>query len=1348
MKTRIPTRLFSLLLVVSLLISSCPLAFASSFADANVYTNVIIQIPESTKLTVGDTLQLEASVEPADMAGELLWFSSDESVASVDENGLVTALSSGEVEIQAAAGDSSDVLALTITAPLPPAETEPSEEVSTEDSVESPPQGQPDETVPETETIPEEIVPEETIPEETVPEETVPEETAPEETVPEETVPEETVPEETVPEETEPLALPYGLTGMPEEYVLSEDDLKEKVSMREHDVLASLSTMTAGEDYVADQIIFSASSEDEAAAIAAAYNAELTEYSYGIGVADLSTVTVAEAVDACLMDGLNLPVVSPNYISTIEPVESNDSSLSLFADLPEEETWYSWVKENMSNPDPLLQTPTSASYQWMHDAVDTYAAWGVTTGASWVKVAVIDTGVYASHKDLSGRVTTVNVGCGTDDTIGHGTHVAGIIAGAMNNGVAGAGIAPGVSIISLRVSQDNGEMYDTHIAKAINEAVNRGAHIINMSLGGPGYNATVQTAINNAVKAGVTVIAAMGNVGSNSIVFPAAYEGVIAVAATDKSNDRANFSNYGTWVDISAPGDNIYSTYIGGTTKSTALSGTSMAAPVVAGIAALYTSVMGSRVSPAAMEKALKASATKLSDSGMGAGLVNAANMLDDKPDVPAYFIRDTAGNYYTAKDTIPCDATLCLRESKAAAQTGIDGDTGSVLIYTTNGKTPSVKNGEVVNGIILKDPYNFPLSGWAGSSLTLKVARVSGMGLVGKVLTLNLKVAKTSAPTDITIQGSTKLISGKSCTYTATVAPVATADQTVTWSISSYTSATGDMSKAKIDAKTGKLTTPSNATGTITIKATTTHTNGKSKTLTVNVEKINPVSKITLNAATATVWVGTTYQLSVSSMVDAKGNSISPSTSGVTWTSSNTKVLTVDSSGKVTGVSAGKATVTCMTLDGSGKTAKCTITVKQQITSLSVSGQESIAPGASATYKAAIYPSNASNKTIVWSLSNAPSGVKIDSKTGKVTVDKSASLNNSFYVVATENDGYGSNLTFKYPVKICSKATKVFIKLKSYSGLAAGATKDKDGYVKSISLFSLDLDKSSGKDNQITLDGKLIIPAGGSAGSFDWSSSNTSVATISSDGVVTAHKAGTTKITCTATDGSNKKATVTLTVTNPVSSISINSSTQRMLYSTPIIACGTSAKNTAVFADTFGEPTNKKVTWKIQIYEDSINYTSYYSKYISINSSGTLSVKSSLQSIVDNLSSGLTVTVSATSTDGTNVTGSITYIITRKTSTMKMGSLSNNYNGTAYLYFYTDQYYSVFSATSSNPKVLSVYETDSVASISYVGYNSYSGLYCYKVYLVIPGFTGSTKITIKAIDGSNKSCSTNIRVS
>lgn len=215
------------------------------------------------------------------------------------------------------------------------------------------------------------------------------------------------------------------------------------------------------------------------------------------------------------------------------------------------------------------------------------------TGAG-VKVAVLDTGIQASHPDLNvvGGYSVFTDSANNNPYIdgnGHGTHVAGTVA-ALDNTIGVLGVAPNVQLYAVKVLNNSGSGSYDGIAKGIEWAVNNGMDIVNMSLGGSASSSILENMCNVAYNRGVLLVAAAGNSGNssgtgNNVGYPAAYNSVIAVAATDSNNNRASFSSTGPQVELSAPGASIYSTYPS-TTYAT-LSGTSMASPHVAGVAAL-----------------------------------------------------------------------------------------------------------------------------------------------------------------------------------------------------------------------------------------------------------------------------------------------------------------------------------------------------------------------------------------------------------------------------------------------------------------------------------------------------------------------------------------------------------------------------------------------------------------------------------------------------------------------------------------------------------------------------------------------------------------------------------------
>jgi thermitase len=223
--------------------------------------------------------------------------------------------------------------------------------------------------------------------------------------------------------------------------------------------------------------------------------------------------------------------------------------------------------------------------------IDAFEAWEITTGSPKVAIAILDTGIDQSHEDLSSKILK-NVdfsGSGTvDDMHGHGTHVAGSAAAISNNGKGVAGTCPDCALYNVKVLDDRGLGSSEAIANGITWAADNGAKVISMSLGGSQTSSTIEAAVNYAWSKGSIVIAAAGNTGEQGPQYPAYFENVIAVAATDHNDKMAHFSTYGSWVNVAAPGHRILSTMFNN--SYTMLSGTSMAAPHVAGVAGLVWS--------------------------------------------------------------------------------------------------------------------------------------------------------------------------------------------------------------------------------------------------------------------------------------------------------------------------------------------------------------------------------------------------------------------------------------------------------------------------------------------------------------------------------------------------------------------------------------------------------------------------------------------------------------------------------------------------------------------------------------------------------------------------------------
>ena len=253
--------------------------------------------------------------------------------------------------------------------------------------------------------------------------------------------------------------------------------------------------------------------------------------------------------------------------------------------------------------------------QWGVAKIDAPAAWDVVTGTPAIVIAIIDSGIDLTHPDLQANLWVnpaevpgngidedsngyvddvrgwnfVNGTNNVSDGGGHGTQVAGVAAAVTNNALGIAGVCWNCKIMPVRVMADSGISNYSDIALGVKYAADKGAHVINLSLGGYAYSNALRDAINYAVNDNnVVVVAGAGNDNVSTPFYPAAYDNVIAVAGTTDVDTKADFSDYGAWVDVSAPAVDIMTTYLGGDWGLA--NGTSLAAPFVAGVAALIRS--------------------------------------------------------------------------------------------------------------------------------------------------------------------------------------------------------------------------------------------------------------------------------------------------------------------------------------------------------------------------------------------------------------------------------------------------------------------------------------------------------------------------------------------------------------------------------------------------------------------------------------------------------------------------------------------------------------------------------------------------------------------------------------
>jgi serine protease len=334
------------------------------------------------------------------------------------------------------------------------------------------------------------------------------------------------------------------------------------------------------------------------------------------------------------------------------------------------------------------------SLQWNFDMIGVDAAWAWNKGAG-ITVAVIDTGVSEAGEDtpihLVNGIDYVNGGTPNDEN-GHGTHVAGTIAQATDNGKGVAGIAPEATILAIRALDANGGGSMYNVAKAITSAVNSGADVINMSLGTSSSMSTVATAVADAVARGVVVVAASGNEYRSTVSYPAAYPGVIAVGAVGGDRAVAAYSNGGTALDVVAPGGNmaldanrdgyadgvLQETFEGGSWGYNFFEGTSMASPHVAAVAAL---LLAEGADPQGVEQILRDTATDIGTAGFdtraGYGLIT-----------PSAALASIDGSAPPAEEDEPSTTPPATADTTAPVISGVTGwrsGSSMEISWTTN---------------------------------------------------------------------------------------------------------------------------------------------------------------------------------------------------------------------------------------------------------------------------------------------------------------------------------------------------------------------------------------------------------------------------------------------------------------------------------------------------------------------------------------------------------------------------------------------------------------------------------------------------------------------------------------
>ena len=944
-------------------------------------------------------------------------------------------------------------------------------------------------------------------------------------------------------EDAEAVELPYGFKGMGEDYVLSEEELARKLAIA--GLPAELALLVPDVDYVEGQLIVYAPTEEYAQQVAEAYNADLEEHVGDYALIALREATVLQAVECAANPEIPLPAAEPNWIAN--RTDGYDTGTAFY--FPESERYdrtdWAWYG------DPGLD-PNSYNYQYHHDILGDYPVWSATKGQ------------YATVSVISDSV--------------RGTAFAKLVAANLD-GSEGVGVAPEANINSHTA---------TDVWTVSSELQSLYYSIVLVDYCCPYDNSTLKAAVNKAQSQGCVIIAPMGDDGSNRMVYPAAYDGVIAVAATDASGALAPFSNYGAWCTISAPGVALDGN-----------SGTAYAAALVAGAAALYQSVWGYS-SIGGFEAAMKKAATK---GGAGAGILNTVNMFGGVPDAPT--VTATAHDMDTSKSVweLSQDGVLTFHVAPYDDHTDIR--------YTLDGSNPQMKNGETVNGDWAYDGDALDLKYYStyieelelGKTYTLKAIAVSGLGIPSKLYQQKFKLIPTTEGSIwVNITGPNTLPAGKKTTLTA-VAESGTGnavEQSFIWT-STWTDddSTKTDEGAKVDKK-GVVTSVKGRSGWLNVKAT--HSTGLAYGYWyLRVEAAEPVAKAVIYKDSMHTEAVKTWTMSTASgsaylyplFTDKDDNNIGWS-AGVKWTSSNEKVVKVVygnySQVEFEPVSAGKATLKATALDGSNKSASVSVTVTQGVDWIDLQPKKPVGaliPGATVQFQATVWPKNAANKNIIWELDDGGTLATINPKNGAVTLPKGYAVQSGdtvrVYARSAEDPVHIYNVWHLPVLPVASSLEILFPsgyagKQEDAKGNLVSLTMLNDGSSSPIKIYLEEVYRISGSD--VDMKGKTATVTFSKPelayGYFDGSA-------ISINRMGDA--AGSTKVTIASACGT-KKVSFTLNIVTPISGIQLTSGAPG---GTNAVAYGKSFKLKATPITAYGKPTDAKLVWHIMnVYDRS----------------------------------------------------------------------------------------------------------------------------------------------------------------
>lgn len=486
------------------------------------------------------------------------------------------------------------------------------------------------------------------------------------------------------------------------------------------DVAAAFEGLAAGEDYVADELLVmgsadaaSLASSDEAEGYSAAGGVDVSMLAEMVGAtvggvicsagssSELSVASADATQDVVLFDGdvavLELPAgcdiasaartvataapgatVQPNYLLDLidgeeaaELAADGDSGAAAATEASAAVTDLGinpFASLAFAPNDPALQSPSTS---WQLSLIGAYSAWSSARVNHAATVAVIDSGVLATHEDLSGALDvegaynscTDTAGIDAcEDTVAHGTHVTGAIGAVANNNLGTAGVSYGARVLPIKCTYARDSGYSPtkastfSVARGIEYALTKDAQVINLSIGSYRDDDKIySSAVEKAIAANVSVVCAAGNDASTRPYYPADLDGVISVTAVDSTGTVASFSNHNEHKTLAAPGVSVYGLKNGDAASYGTMSGTSMAAPIVSGCLALLR-VANPHITAKEAEQALILTAKDAGDAGFdpyyGWGIVQVDQAVKEVTADPTRGFADMAADaWYTSDD-------------------------------------------------------------------------------------------------------------------------------------------------------------------------------------------------------------------------------------------------------------------------------------------------------------------------------------------------------------------------------------------------------------------------------------------------------------------------------------------------------------------------------------------------------------------------------------------------------------------------------------------------------------------------------------------------------------------------